>query len=246
VPEADRAIVAKYVSAWDAGVTRRFTELNDQVKPYQALNSDPQVLQEALFAYNLLNDDPEAVFRLLVANGIGQGEQQQNFPGGGDPQFQQQAPQWMQQQQQEWQLPPQFQQQWDQTQNVLQQLAQHVVSQQQQQQQAAEDAQLESYLTGLRTEFKPLIDQFGPFDEKWVLTALQANGGDGAKAVQDFYAARQQAVNQAAQIQQQAPVMLGGGGAPPAGDMPKPEQLSKNDTKSLVAQLVANAAANDK
>lgn len=43
IPEQDRPIVQKYVKDWDAGVTKRFQDLNGKLKPYQTLGELQEV-----------------------------------------------------------------------------------------------------------------------------------------------------------------------------------------------------------
>lgn len=228
VDEADRATVEKYVKQWDAGVTRRFQELHGQYEPYKALG-EPEQLQQAIAVMQLLEEQPQAIYQILledIQNGAewaqalqqaGGQQQQQNSEGAPDASQSFQG------------LPPEVKAQLDEQQRILEQLAQIVVGDKTAQQQAAEDAALEQYMSNLKTEF-------GEFDENYVL-ALMEGGMDGAEAVKSFQSLLQQHINQAFSGQQ-VPVPLSGGGAPPQQQQ-KVTELGKRDVRDLVAGLMS-------
>lgn len=238
-----------HVKRWDAGVTRRFQELHSQLKPYQELG-DVDKLNEAAQLYELLNTRPEDIYNAL-AQSLGYNVQQ-GQPGtqGQQPQQRQGQPNSQQPQQQRGQgnldptqpnggltnqqyaqLPPEVQNQLQQHNTILTTLAEHYLSEQKSQQQAQEDQELDNYLQNLK-------DEFGDFDEEFVLAKMAA-GQDGAKAVKNYQ--RQIEKQIAARNSQGAPRgILGGGGQVPQ-DSVNVAELKGNDVKSLVAGLMSQA-----
>lgn len=237
-----------HVKRWDAGVTRRFQELHSQLKPYQELG-DPNQLSEAAQLYELLNTRPEDIYHAL-AQSLGY-DVQQGQPGtqGQQPGMQGQPNSQQPQQQrgqgnldptqvnggltnqQYSQLPPEVQNQLQQHNQILTTLAEHYLSEQKSQQQAKEDAELDGYLQNLK-------DEFGDFDEEFVLAKMAA-GQDGAKAVKNYQ--RQLEKRIAARNSDSAPRgILGGGGQVPQ-DSVNVSELQGNDVKKLVAGLMSQA-----
>lgn len=220
VPEAERPILEKYVKQWDAGVTRRFQELHSQHEPYQKLGSNPEQLASALQLMQMIDEKPEVVFNILKAELENQTGGEQGFQGqglGAGDEFQG--------------VPPELLQKMNQQQQVLELLAQKILSSEQQSQQQQQDKQLEDYLGLLHTEF-------GEFDEEYVL-AKMARGADGADAVKAFH----KLVNPGGATNggRPAPRVLSGGGVVPS-DVQNVAKASRGDTKNLVASLLQQAA----
>lgn len=243
IPEGEREIVAKYLGKWDAGVTRRFQEVQSTWSPLQAyLDQGVEVtdVENAIKLYMLLDEDPEAALNILAqATGIqlGSGPQQQvpQQPAPFQPQQQPPAPQSMQQAYA--QLPPEIQQQLQQSQQFQQQFAQWWAGQQQEQHVAQQDAELDQYLTLLRQEK-------GDFDEKYVL-ALMGAGVDGATAVDQWRSSLQQFAPKLGYVegqQQQAPpppAVLNGGAAPVGA---KPVAAASDTERKAAVAAMLNAA----
>lgn len=213
-----------YVRKWDAGVTRRFQELRSQLRPYQELG-DPDELSQAAQLYQVMSQDPERVYNALAqALGKAQQEAQQRE--------QTPEPQRQQGEQDHFELPPEVQERLDRYETVLNHLAKNHLESQQQTQQQREDAELEEYLTNLKTEF-------GDYDETYVLSQMMAgkSGEEAVKAYQSLIEQNARQVNQAGE----APPVLSGGGSH-AQQPINPGELSNKDTQSLVANLMAQAA----
>lgn len=251
VPDADRAVVERYVNDWDANVTRKFQEIHSQYAPYKELG-DPQQLQEAMQVYQLLDQNPEVIYEALQQHFASQqqpGQQQQMFPPPGQQQqFQQQTQQTPQQgfvpgqqnQQQPGVVPPELanylsplQQQLQQQQQMLQSVAQVIVTQNQQQQQQQEDAMLDTYLADLK-------QKHGDFDEQYVLVQIY-NGIDGDQAVQQWKDTLNQYANQnAGNGLPNPPAALSGGSAPSESvDLGK---IDRKDVVSLTSAVMQAAA----
>lgn len=242
-----RAIVEPYVKQWDAGVTRRFQELHSQYQPYTELG-DVETVDAAVKLMQMVDTDPWKVYGVLHEALMGQepppgfGQQQQGAGLNGQQQsqqnpFGQQGQGGLEQQglsgADQGQLPEAVQQELSQLRNAVTVMAQHMLGQNQQQTQAEEDAQLDQYLTQLHEEF-------GDFDERYVLGRLH-----GGESVEDAIKGWNEAVETRAKAQLQkngtVPHVLGGGGAP-AGEGTTPKDLSRKDTQSLVANVLARAA----
>lgn len=246
--EEVRNRVAPVIKKWDAGVTRRFQELQSQLKPYKELG-DYEQLEEAKQLYQIINERPEDLYRGL-AEALGYGDQQSQLghqvqpgpqgqnPYGQQPQGQQsaggQTPQGMtpQQQVQYAQLPPEIQKQIQQQGQITEQLAEAYLNDQKTKQQQQEDQELDEYIGNLKEEF-------GDFDEDYVLTKM-LKGMSGDKAVKAYQKAVRK--NQAASNAANAPSVLSGGGQVPQDEAVDVGKISNKDTKKLVEGLIAQAA----
>lgn len=219
VPQEHRPIVEPYVKQWDAGVTRRFQDLHGELKPYQELGSYED-LQQMAQIIEVLNNEPERVFQALQEQLYPEGlPQAQN--GTGDSA---EAPG----------LPPEFMSRFDKTEETLMKLAEYVVGMNTAQQEASEDAELDDYMQLLR-------DEYGDFDEKFVLTRMY-NGVDGETAVQEWNSAIQERINQAMGATQNLPPVLsnGGGGAVPV-ETQNLSAIPRGDLKKFVADILAQS-----
>lgn len=223
-----RSILEPYVSQWDAGVTRRFQDLHNQFRPFQELGSDPETLSHALNIYQMLDENPQELVRLIteqMGDGMSQGqpggggqgtlpgEPGQQTPGAASPEIQQAL------------------QKITALEGIVEKLAEGHLSQREKETQANEDAQLDQYLGLLQKEF-------GDFDENYVLAQMMS-GVDGQEAVQAFQKLVQGQVNQRGVPQ--VPAILGGGGSVPQQQQ-SVAKASRGDVRNLVANLVADAA----
>lgn len=239
VAEEDRPTVSKYIKQWDASVTRRQMELQQQFAPYRELG-DLEDVRSRLSLADMLATDPEGVYQYLHEKFGGQGQQQ---PGAFQPQQQQfgqpsleNVPEefapvvqaFQVQNQQQAQTIQQMQRQMQQMGQYLQQLTGQNQQSQLQQQQAQEDSQLEEYL-GL------LNQEFGEFDEKIVLS-LMAGGMSGEEAARYAAQQKQQTINEA--NRGTGAKIIGGGAVAPANNPADVTQLSRGQTRDLVKQVL--------
>lgn len=240
VPDTDRAIVERYIKQWDGGVTRRFKEIHgsykQQLAPYQELGANPEQLRSAWQNYQFLStpEGEKAAYELLRQRF--EQEQQQQF------QQQQQYPQQQQpyegysqlqpQQPQQPQVSPQLQAQLAQQQQLLVGMGNYLMEQRNQQLAAQADQELDQYLGALRAEK-------GDFNERYVLT-LMNTGMSGAEAVDAWRTEINQAQQAMIQRQSSVPPILSGQGMPPQQQR-KLGDLSKTDTQSMVAQILARS-----
>lgn len=222
IPDEHKELLAPYVKKWDAGVTRRFQELHSQYAPYQELG-DIEQIQQAMEVMHYLQESPEELYQLLHEQ-YGEQGLQEPVPSQGHSDFQ-------------GQLPPEVVEKLerlDQLQSVVELLAQNHLEGQRSEQEAAEDAALDEYLSNLKEEF-------GDFDEDWVLTKMQA-GMDGEKAVKAFHRFQQDLINQALEAQQNVPTLLSGGGSSSGGEQQqKLGDIPNKDLQGFVAGLLAQA-----
>lgn len=235
--EAQRKTLEPLIQKWDAGVTRRFQELQTRYAPLQPLlesGVDLADVQNALQIYTLLDTNPNYLYQLLkseLEEAGGQGA------GDGGVQGQQGL-----QGEEEYELPPQVQQRLDQLTQVVEALAQNTLDSRQQQTAQEEDAALDQYLDLLKTEK-------GDFDEHWVLSRM-AQGMDGAAAVDAWNQTLQGFLQQAGQGNGAPPVpgsdlppILSGGGVPV--NQENIATAKDGDVKNMVVQMLQQAAANN-
>lgn len=227
IPEADREIVGKYVSQWDAGVTRRFQELHGKYKPYEELG-DIESLQKAREIYTILDEEPERLYNALAdifgnqqqgqQNGV-ESQQQQNGTGQESDPFQGAI--------------QELQGRFDEQTKVLEAVAQYILQQQQVTQQSQEDSELDQYVGLLKQEF-------GEFDEDYVLTKM-FHGMSGEDAVQSWNNLIQNQVNQASQSTANLPAILSnsGGSAVPVTKTQNLGSIPSKDVRALVADVLA-------
>lgn len=219
IPEQDRAVVAKYIKDWDAGVTRKFQEIHSQYQPYKELGADPQDIRSAMNIYEQLNSDPKAFYEALSDALKDELEQESS---GQQPEV---NPAYEG-------LPPEFQAEFQQTRKAVEALASYILDQQQQTQQQQEDAELDNYLNQLR-------EKHGDFDEEFVLTKMYTSDMDGEQAIQAWQKAMQDYVNKNGGVQRQnGPKILSGGGSVPDSDSKNVAELSRKETKALVADIM--------
>jgi hypothetical protein len=251
VPQEHRSIIEPYVKQWDAGVTRRFAELHSQLQPYTELG-DLETLQAAAGLAQMLEENPYQVYGILhqaLMNGemidpqSGQPFQQPGQQLGQQPgqQFQQPPGQQMLPGQAEQglagqELPPAVAARFDQLTNAVIAMGQHILGQQQTTQEESEDQALDEWLGSLHEEY-------GDFDEQWVLGRI-LNGEEPEAAIQGFNQLITDRASSQLNRQSGLPNLLGagGGGGAPA-DPTNVKNLSRKQTQGLVASVLASNAA---
>lgn len=227
VPEAERAVVEKYLSQWDAGVSRRVSQLEQTYGPLigyvQESGYDIGEIQTAAELYFALNQDPEGVID-AITKAYQVGDQQQGQPPAQPGQPGGQAPQM--------QMPPELAQNLGNMNKFMEQMALREEQREAAVQQEAEDKALDDYLSFLEKEK-------GPYDRDYVLSQM-ALGVDGAIAVDNFKSAVQKFGQQhGGQPRLPAPPVLHGGAAATGA---KPiSQASDTERRALVAQIINQA-----
>lgn len=223
-PQEHISILEPYLKKFDAGVTRRFQDLQSQYKPYANLGWDEDTASQMAEVYRVLNEEPERLYEALKESLEIGGEAQnpESFGGESGQEFQG--------------LPPEVAQQIQQQQQVLEALATIVLDGQKAQQESAEDSEFDQYLGLLKQEY-------GDFDEEYVLSLI-ANGKDGEAAVKQWQGALQQALNQASQATNGLPPAIlssAGGGAMPQSEQQSLAQIPSKDIRNLIANVMGQA-----
>lgn len=89
LPEGLHTVVKPYLEKWDTGVQQKFQEVHSQYAPFKPFlenEVDPQVLSQAYDLYNLINTDPERVYKQMqAAFGFGSEQGQQEQQSQADP-----------------------------------------------------------------------------------------------------------------------------------------------------------------
>jgi hypothetical protein len=224
-PQEHVSMMEPYLKKFDAGVTRRFQDLQNQYKPYANLDWDEDTAGQMAEVYRVLNEEPERLYHALREQ-LELDEEEQNDEDTGDEESAQSFQG----------ISPELQQRFDQQQQVLEALATVVLQGQQEQQHSIEDQEFDGYMDLLKQEF-------GNFDEKYV-TMLIANGEDGEAAVKQYQTMVQELLNQAGQATEGFPNALlssSGGGAVPQQEPQKLGQIPQSDLRNLIKNVITQA-----
>lgn len=217
LPEAARAELAPFVQKWDAGVTRKFQELQSQVKGYADLGNVEE-LQAAKQITHMLRTDPKRIYDLLHQQyGKQQVIQGAAGPAKGDQGLGAAKPD------------PQLQGQLAQLSKLVETMALRTVNQDKLTAQQQEDQELESYLGLLKKEL-------GDFDEDYVLVKMSA-GMSGEDAVRSYRALVGTNTNVPTT---RLPSVLSGGGASGVANK-QVTALSRDETQELIASIMGKA-----
>lgn len=226
VDEAHRPIVEPYLKKWDGNITKKFQELQAKYQPYEQLG-DIESIQQALYVQQLIDSEPQQVVEALAqALGLQVGPAQgpgQNNGNNGEVEIPEEFEG----------LPPKAFQMLQQQQQALEAIAQMLLNNNQTAQQQQEDAELDQLLTSLK-------EKHGEFDEEYVISKMIA-GADPDKAVQAYQNLIQNGLNKRGNPGPEFPI-LGGGGVTPQEGGKKVTELNRNETKNLVAQVLAASA----
>lgn len=220
-PPEHVSLMEPYIKKFDAGVTRRFQDLNNQYKPYANLGWDEDTASQMAEIYRVINEEPERLYYAL-RDQLDLAEEAQNGESVGsesDSGFQE--------------LPAEFMNQFNQQQQALEALAQIVLDNQRAQAEANDDREYDNYLNLLRQEY-------GDFDERYV-HSLISNGMDGEAAVKQWQEMLNTALQQAAQSTDGLPPAVlssAGGGAIPQGQSQNLGQIPSKDIRNLIANVM--------
>lgn len=232
VDPRDLPVVQKYLKPWDQQVNSRFREIHQQYEPFKRLGVPYEEVENAIKIVQLLDNDPRAVYEAL-GNEFGYGGQQQATPSptpavaagnGGNGAGSGASPYG--------DLPEAFVTEFGQMRDVVTALANEILKSRQESQKAQQDQQLEQHMTTLK-------QKYGQFDEDFVL-AKMFQGKSGDQAVQEYQQFVQTVLNSQASRSRPVPPIMGGGGAVPAGV--NPNELSRSDSKRLMAQMLEQGA----
>lgn len=249
VPPEQQAVLEPYIKQWDAGVTRRFTELQSRYQPYDSVieqGVSPEDLEDAIGLAQVFYQNPLALKQIIEQNygqGTGPGAGQQAPAGEEFEELHPAVKQFIEGQQS----------QLGEMRSVMEKMAETFVQQRDQQTAAQEDEALDGYLGLLRTEL-------GDFDEDFVLAKME-KGMDGKEAVEAYQSAVQSGINQrlgaggqqngglnfgpTGQIAPSAavpPVLSGGSYAPKQRSI---TEATPGEVKDLVQQILDQANQTD-
>lgn len=218
IPEADRNVVAPYISKWDSGVTKKFQEIHDSYKPYKELGMEPDKLAQAVELYRILDQEPERVYEILkemleVSNDNSQEPVIETGEPPVIPEFEG--------------IPPQFIDKFSKMEAALEQLSGYFTQQQQREIEQQEAAELDTLLERMHTKH-------GEFDDEFVIAKLAA--GLDPQAAIDAYTSFVEKLT--APKNRPAPSLLGGAGGVPTGQV-NPKDMSPAETRDFIARALA-------
>lgn len=234
IPSSLHHVVTPHLTKWDQGIQQKFQQIQQDSSVYEPYKDfidnrvDPQAIQQALAVMGMLNDKPEQFFQEMqnfysddprfkdILKAEGQGQQEYDLSEDQN------------QQQFNLESDPRFQQ-LTQQQEII---ANFLASQVQSQEQAQEDEALDTELNSLKQEF-------GEFDEDYVL-GLASSGIDLKQAVQRFKSMESKFRQAPLPGSSLPPVVSPGGGVPSTAI--DPAALSSQETKNLIASYLAAQA----
>lgn len=227
IPQDLHSKVLPHLQEWDKGVAAKLNKVQQGYEPWKPIidmGVTPENVQIGLNLINLLEQQPETLYRALVDYYHFGDQQQQGAPGQGQNTGNQQ-----QQQQQE---EDPYAQKYNQLEQGFNTLANHVLSQNKQQEQARADQALDTEIQAARKQYGDV------FDEEWIIAKCMANDkltiADAAKMYSEWY--QKQAAKFGAR-----PLIMGAGGNGLPQQNVDVTKLSPKDTRSLVAQMIEHA-----
>lgn len=222
LPESVRPLVEPVFKTWDADVTKKFQSLHSEYDPYKELidGYEPDALQQAVALVDRLNEDPKA-FIQMITEAFGLEAEQ----GTANAQVAQEPVE---------DLDP-YEDRFGKLETMLGKLAEIIVGEREQTQQQQDQKALDDLLSDLKTKH-------GEFDEFYVLS-LMGQGMDPDKAVEQFKTSITSYASKLNEPQSQAPTVVSQNGGGYATEPINPKDLSDKDTKDLVVQMLAAAAA---
>lgn len=240
VPQELHSQVVPHLQKWDKGVQQRFTEVQSKYKPYEQFVSggiEPTQIEQALGVVNAIEQNPQAVYEALGQQ-FGFGQQAQGS-----------ADQGQESSEDMWEgLPPQFRAEYEKLKEehetlrgVAGTLAQMQLQNQQTSAEAQEDAELDQLYEGLMQDQEFAQLNANGEAEPYINSLLMA-GMEPEKAMEQFKLFVGHVLKTSGRPQ--APRVLGSGGVIP-GQSVDVRKLSPQDRRALVANMVAQANANE-
>jgi len=231
LPSSLHGMVTPHLTKWDQGVQQMVQKVHSEYepwKPFKENNLDPNTLYQSWQAIQNLEADPQGFVQAVIQHyglqnllAAEQGQQ----PAATNEGEQDLVPFDVTQD-------PEFQR----VTGMTEQMAQLLLAQHQQQQEAAADQQVESDLQAAKAKH-------GDFNEEFVLQRMYATGEDMDTAVAKYKELTNQILTQSRNPSAGAPIVMGSGGGTPSTATPV-GNLSDKDRRAMIAQVLANAAAN--
>lgn len=220
LPESVRPLVEPAFKEWDAEVTKKFQSLHSEYEPYKPLIDEYEAdsLQQAVALVNFMQENPQEFFKQMSAAFELQPEQGTANatvdPVNTDD-------------------PDPYDERFGKLETMLEQLAQVIISEREQQTLTQQEQELENLVSGLK-------EKHGEFDELTVLTWM-SQGMDPDVAVQQWKDTLTQYATKLNAPNNNAPTVVSANGGGYAQEPVQPKDLSSQDTKALVAQMLAAA-----
>lgn len=231
IPQDLHEKVLPHLQQWDKGVNDRFEKLQSDYAPWKSVFSSgatPDQVNNGLALMNLLDTNPEALYKALADN-YKFGQQQDPGTGQGQTPPNQQAledvPDYVKN----------LQNQYGQMEQNFTTLAQHVLEQRKQEAEAREDKTLAN-------EFKAAHDKIGDFDDNWVKAQCLANLELSVEQAAQQY---KQWENSLLAKHGARPILMGssgGGGVPGQGSVDV-TKLNGQQTRGLAASMIRQMRA---
>lgn len=221
--------ILPHLQQWDKGVNERFEKLQSDYAPWKPVLSSgatPEMVQNGLNLMNLLETNPEGLWKALADN-YKFGQEQQDLNGGtgqGQAPPAQQAPT---------ELDPVYAQRFQQLEQANVTLAEHVLNMRRQEEEARQDQMIAA-------EFEAAHKKVGAFDDQWVRAHCIADPNlsieQAARNYQSWYNA-EMAKHGA------RPIITGSSGGGVPGHNVDVTKLSGQQTRSLAADMIRQARA---
>ena len=238
IPAGLHGAVTPAFSKWDADMSAKLSQVQQQYAPFQSLldaGKDPQRITAASELLDMIEEDPQGALAQLAMHfqvpGFEYGDGEEGDGGQGDgelgpsDQDGEELPSWAQG----------FQQQLQQSGEMLDLVAQWIVKNGQEAEQEAAVDQLESELTPLLDQAKiPYQGDQADDDALEFIFSQLANGKAPQEAVQRWTALQTKIGGQ--QASATAPQVLPAGGGLPTQQMDPTKPLSRNDRRAMAVQ----------
>lgn len=224
VPSSLHSTITPHLQQWDKNYQEGIGKVHSQYeayKPFVEQGIDPEQLNYGLQLLEAFNTQPERIYEALKQH-FGEDAADEIVNDLEDEQGQQSEPIDISQH-------PQFQQMAE----MVNTMANLLVQQNSQEQEAQADSELEN-------EFAQAKQQVGDFDEKWVIVQMMANENLSVLEAAQQYKEFEKSI--LANANRPGPRVLGGGGQSPNVGV-SPSQLPPKDRRSLVANMLAEAQA---
>lgn len=238
LPSSLHGMVTPHLTEWDKGVQQMVQKVHSEYepwKPFKENNLDPGQMYQSWQAIQNLEADPQGFVDAVIKHyGLQQvlaeqGQQQPVANTGeqdlGEFNFSQ-TPEYAQ-----------MSQELQRVTGMSEQMAQLLLAQHQQQQDAEADTQLD---TDLNTAKQKLGNMY---DEQYLLQFMGTTGGDINQAIEAYQTHVNNIISQQRNPGAGAPIIMGSGGGTPVTPIPG-GNLAPKDRRALIAQTLANAAAN--
>lgn len=228
LPSSLHSQVTPHLTKWDQNFQSKIQEVHSQYEPYKRyLESQiaPDDIDYALQVIDRIQNDPASVMKAIQAY-MGESGEQGLEDNKDEPPVVDESdlPEWAQSPQ------------WKKMEAMVNQMAQIMVQQRESKIQEEADTQFEA-------DWNAAKEKYGEFDEDFVLAKLLQNENlsveDAVKSFVDWQQNQEKALLE--KIRKPGPPVLGDGGSVPNTQTP-PGKLGDKDRRSLVAQMLAQAA----